>query len=486
MSEPGTARLHRRVGSHPHRRRRPTPGRRRHPRRPAPDRCPAVRRVSAAARLSPPRRPAPGRRRRACSAPRTSPARCRCGRWASATCTTRRSGSSASTRRPPSAPPCWWPRSRWRSRCWSPRCSPGPSTSRSTRAGDADDEPSSPAWSGRSARSGSAALLLQRSGLILVTGMIAHVTAAAAVGRRLTLGEAWAATHGKRWRLIGLALLLGLLVAAAHRRLRRCSGCWSSSPRATACAARALGPGQRPGVRRLDGLVLGARLLPAGARADARGRRGPRRDRPRLPAHPQAVLADLRHRAADPAWSRSRRHLLAFPISLVGQVVARRGRRRSTRCWSWWSPRRWPRSISAAFVAPFTSAVTSLQYLDQRMRKEAYDVELMPQAGVTACRDLALVALSDPPLDPSGPRGALPAAPRAAAPGVPRAEPGPARSSPGSSARSTAASTRASQAPPLSTLAAMLVFVALAAGAGLAAVAAPVAPPATDGGRGPC
>ena len=28
--------------------------------------------------------------------------------------------------------------------------------------------------------------------------------------------------------------------------------------------------------------------------------------------------------------------------------------------------------------------MTSLQYLDQRMRKEAYDVELMTQAGITA------------------------------------------------------------------------------------------------------
>jgi hypothetical protein len=40
--------------------------------------------------------------------------------------------------------------------------------------------------------------------------------------------------------------------------------------------------------------------------------------------------------------------------------------------------------LSSAFVTPFTSSVTSLQYLDQRMRKEAYDVELMQQAGVTA------------------------------------------------------------------------------------------------------
>ena len=38
--------------------------------------------------------------------------------------------------------------------------------------------------------------------------------------------------------------------------------------------------------------------------------------------------------------------------------------------------------VSAAFVAPFTSAVASLQYVDQRMRKEAYDVELMTRAGI--------------------------------------------------------------------------------------------------------
>ncbi len=60
--------------------------------------------------------------------------------------------------------------------------------------------------------------VLQGIGTILVTGMIAHVTAAAAIGRRLSLGEAWRATHGKRWRLIGTSFLLalgaGALVAA--------------------------------------------------------------------------------------------------------------------------------------------------------------------------------------------------------------------------------------------------------------------------------
>ena len=66
-------------------------------------------------------------------------------------------------------------------------------------------------WRGRSGRWASG-MVLQALGTIFVTGMVAHVTAAAAIGRRLSLGEAWAATRGKRWRLIGLALLLGLLV----------------------------------------------------------------------------------------------------------------------------------------------------------------------------------------------------------------------------------------------------------------------------------
>ena len=56
---------------------------------------------------------------------------------------------------------------------------------------------------------------LQSIGLLFVSGMIAHVTSAAAVGRKLTMGEAWAATRGKRWRLLGMALMLGLVVLLA-------------------------------------------------------------------------------------------------------------------------------------------------------------------------------------------------------------------------------------------------------------------------------
>jgi len=39
--------------------------------------------------------------------------------------------------------------------------------------------------------------------------------------------------------------------------------------------------------------------------------------------------------------------------------------------------------IGSALVSPFITTVTSLQYIDQRIRKEAYDVELMARAGIT-------------------------------------------------------------------------------------------------------
>ena len=39
--------------------------------------------------------------------------------------------------------------------------------------------------------------------------------------------------------------------------------------------------------------------------------------------------------------------------------------------------------ISAAFTTPVFAVVSALLYVDQRIRKEAFDVELMEQAGMT-------------------------------------------------------------------------------------------------------
>lgn len=225
--------------------------------------------------------------------------------------------------------------------------------------------------------------VLASFGTILVTGMIAHVTAAAAVGRRLTLGEAWAATRGKRWRLVGLAFLLGLsallligvyvlmwvLVLVGFGDNTALVVIWGlvSVPAFTCLMIWFW-------VRVYYLPVPALMLEPVGIfGAIGRGFRLTRKQFWRT--FGIALLTILVVGIAS--------NVLAFPIGILGQVATVAiGAQYAllilviTQALS--------QVISAAFVTPFTSAVTSLQYLDQRMRKEAYDVELMQQAGITA------------------------------------------------------------------------------------------------------
>ncbi|MDF2743854.1 MAG: hypothetical protein K0S88_5231 [Actinomycetia bacterium] len=222
--------------------------------------------------------------------------------------------------------------------------------------------------------------ILQSIGLILVTGMIAHVTAAAAVGRRLSLGEAWRATHGKRWRLIGLAAMLGLLLVAL---LGVYALTWV--PVVTG------GDGSTMLVYGLITVPLFLAFLfwfwirvyylpvpalmlePVGVfGAIGRGFRLTRGQFWRT--FGVALLTVL---VAQTAAS-----MLTLPASLLGPILTETV-----------SPQyavlglvltnAFVTVVSAAFTAPFTTAVASVQYLDQRMRKEAFDVELMARAGIT-------------------------------------------------------------------------------------------------------
>lgn len=225
-------------------------------------------------------------------------------------------------------------------------------------------------------------LMLQSFGLLLVSGMIAHVVMAAAIGRRLTLGEAWRATHGKRWRLIGLSVLLGLMTAVVTGLY---VGMWVVAVVVTEDALPLV----------LFGLVsvplfvaflcwfwTRLLLLPAPALmledvgvlgALGRGFRLTRRAFWRT-----FGIALLTVIVAQFAGG-----LLATPISFGGQLVLLQigpeyqllGLVLLQALTS---------VLSAAFVTPFTTAVTALQYVDLRMRKEAFDVELMTRAGITA------------------------------------------------------------------------------------------------------
>jgi hypothetical protein len=224
------------------------------------------------------------------------------------------------------------------------------------------------------------AVLLQ-VGLIFVTGMIAHVTSAAAVGRRLSLGEAWAATRGKRWRLLGLTVVVNLMwmaMIAAYVVL------WVLVAVSTDEALPLV----------LFGLLsvplflvlmfffwIRIYYLPA----------------PVLMLEPVGVFA-----AIGRGFALTRRqfwrtfgialltiviastagYMLAVPVSIAGQIFTFASPEYGTLALV--VTQAVSTVISSAFVAPFSAAVASLQYLDQRMRKEAYDIELMTRAGITA------------------------------------------------------------------------------------------------------
>ena len=224
--------------------------------------------------------------------------------------------------------------------------------------------------------------VLQSFGLIFVTGMIAHVTAAAAIGRRLSLGEAWAATRGSRWRLVGLSFLLGLIMLMVV---------------AVYVVAWVLAIVLLPtwaivvfGVVSVP-LLVAATLwfwirvyyLPVPAlmlerigvtAAIARGFRLTSRQFWRT--FGIALLTVLLTTIAG--------GMLAAPLSIGAQLVPVVMGDSQYLALVVVGLSALSTVVQTAFVAPFTAAVTSVQYLDQRIRKEAYDVELMMQAGITA------------------------------------------------------------------------------------------------------
>lgn len=227
-----------------------------------------------------------------------------------------------------------------------------------------------------------AGTLLQSIGLILVTGMIAHVASAAAIGRRLSLGEAWAATRGSRWRLVGLTVLLALMLVGII-------GIYAVAWLVAVVALPTV-------LIVVFGLVtvpaflcflawwwIRVYYLPVPAlmlerigvlAAIGRGFRLTRRQFWRT--FGIALLTALITGVAG--------SVLAAPLSIANSIVpaAMEGSRYVLLVSAVLTAL--ASVVQAAFVTPFSAAVTSLQYLDQRMRKEAYDVELLARAGITS------------------------------------------------------------------------------------------------------
>lgn len=222
---------------------------------------------------------------------------------------------------------------------------------------------------------------LQTIGLILVGGMIAHVVAAAAIGRRLSLEQAWAATRGKRWRLVGLTVTLGLTLtliivvyALSWIPVVLVADGW-----------------QEPTVYGLVSVPLFLAFvvwfwvrvyyLPV----------------PALMLEPVGVFGAIGrgyHLTRGAFWrtfgialltvvvAQAAGAMLAMPISFVSQAALLGGLPSEAGLLVIVLSQALASVVTAAFVAPFTTAVASLQYLDLRMRTEGHDLTLMQQAGV--------------------------------------------------------------------------------------------------------
>jgi hypothetical protein len=221
---------------------------------------------------------------------------------------------------------------------------------------------------------------LQSIGLLFVSGMIAHVTVAAAVGKRLTIGEAWQATRGKRWRLLGMALILGLGVFVV---LGICGGVVYLAATQTDV-----------GTTVLVAVVLALMLVVAYSLFVVRLR---------LVAVPSLMLEPVGvFGALDRAVRLTRRQfwrlfgifllvslisgfaasMVRLPFSLVGQffLIGRSDTGSGLAIYLLLTAV--GTVISSALLQPFLAAVNSLLYVDQRIRKEAFDVELMSRAGI--------------------------------------------------------------------------------------------------------
>ena len=224
-------------------------------------------------------------------------------------------------------------------------------------------------------------IFLQSIGLVLVTGMIAHVVAAAAIGQRLGLGEAWARTRGKRWRLIGLTLLLlvmSMLLLVAYGALWipviALGDVLSVVVFAVVTVPLFLALMFWFWIRVYYLPVPALMLEPVGVMgAIGRGYRLTSRSFWRT--FGIALLTLLLAQAVGT--------VLALPFTIAGQVGATLGAASRYGVLILVVTQALSSVITAAFVAPFTTAVAAVQYFDQRIRKEAYDVELMSQAGIT-------------------------------------------------------------------------------------------------------
>jgi hypothetical protein len=220
---------------------------------------------------------------------------------------------------------------------------------------------------------------------VVLNGMLVHVVAEAVLGRRTSIGAAWAATRGRLLRLVGLALL-SLAITLALVGVPVIVGVLVGF-----------------GVSVTAGFLVGVPLLLLGLAALVYVQvRFVQLAAPALVLERTGVLASMRraHRLSRGQFWRLLGILLltsllvgvvsqviAVPLALVGLagplLVPGVGGALMLVFASYLS-----QVVVGSITTPFTSAVVALQYVDQRIRKEGLDVTLIAasQSGPPSAR----------------------------------------------------------------------------------------------------
>lgn len=231
--------------------------------------------------------------------------------------------------------------------------------------------------------------LVETLGTVLATAMLTIVISRAVLGRSVSVGEAWRDSRPQLLRLLGLLFLLPLLVALAMFV--------ASAPGGVLLAA-----GLRPlgialllvGV--LAGLVAAVWLWVRFSLAA-----------PALMLEKQGVITAMRRSAKlvrGSWWRVFGVQLLAtilvviiasviqMPATLVGMLASGQGlsafaESAPTTSWSYLISVGIGAVIASTITFPIRAGVTALLYLDQRIRREALDLELARAAGISGYGD---------------------------------------------------------------------------------------------------
>jgi len=225
-------------------------------------------------------------------------------------------------------------------------------------------------------------LMIQNFGGMLVTGMAAHTANTAALGGKLSLSAAWAATAGQRLRILGLALLLTVMALVGTALYL---GCWVVVVVYTDPV-----------------VILGWAVLSIPLVVAAFAWYWVRLYTLSIPA---LAVEDLTIRQAlDRSLRLSRGSfwrllgisilvmlitqvgatLLATPFSILSVVPLFVGLSEGTAFVVSMAVQFVGGVAASALVLPFIGVVAALLHLDLRIRREAYDVELITRSGATA------------------------------------------------------------------------------------------------------